>query len=140
MLQGGERIITMRQTRRGFTLVEVLIVVIIVGILSLAAMPLITNNTRDARRAEGEQMMGCARDYCRAEYSKTGNAADVTAGFTAQAASGNFTGEYFAVATYSETSSVAGMDASVQTNAAPDGTGTLDFSWESGKSQFTWTP
>jgi prepilin-type N-terminal cleavage/methylation domain-containing protein len=130
----------MRHSRRGFTLVEVLIVVIIVGILSIAAMPLITNNTRDARRSEAEQLMGCARDYCRAEYSKTGSSVDVTAGFAAQAGAGNFTGEYFNVAAFNDASSVAGMDANVQTNAAPDGTGTLDFSWESGKSQFTWTP
>jgi prepilin-type N-terminal cleavage/methylation domain-containing protein len=130
----------MRHSRRGFTLVEILIVVIIVGILSLAALPLITNNTRDARRAEAEQLMGAARDYCRGEYSKTGSATDVTAAFAAQSGAGSFSGEYFSVTTFSDTSGVGGMDANVQTDAAPDGTGTLDFAWESGRSQFTWTP
>jgi prepilin-type N-terminal cleavage/methylation domain-containing protein len=130
----------MRQSRRGFTLVEILIVVIIVGILSLAAIPLVTTNTRDARRSEGEQMLGGARDFCRTQYAKTGDATSVGAAFTAEIATGSFTGEYFNVVTYNSASGVGGMDANVQTNASADGTGTLDFAWESGVSQFTWTP
>ena len=62
----------MRNNRKGFTLIELLIVVVIVGILALAAIPLITSNTRDARRAEGEQLLGSARDSARVEYAKSG--------------------------------------------------------------------
>jgi prepilin-type N-terminal cleavage/methylation domain-containing protein len=128
----------MRSSRRGFTLVEILIVVIIVGILSLAAIPLVTSNTRDARRSEGEQMLGASRDFCRTEYAKTGNTADVSIAFTAQVATGDWTGEYFNVTTFNPASAV--YDANVQTNATADGQGTLDFAWDSGQSQFTWAP
>jgi prepilin-type N-terminal cleavage/methylation domain-containing protein len=128
----------MRSARRGFTLVEILIVVIIVGILSLAAIPLLTNSTRDARRAEAEQLMGAARDYCRTEYAKTGDATNVLTGFNFQVSQGNFSGEYFNVTTFSDTSSV--YDAHVSTDNTADGQGTLDFEWESGQSQFSWNP
>jgi prepilin-type N-terminal cleavage/methylation domain-containing protein len=128
----------MRNAKRGFTLVEILIVVIIVGILSLAAIPLMTNNTRDARRAEAEQLMGAARDFCRCEYAKTGDSSSVQAGFTFQVGQGNFNGEYFDVTTFNDSSGV--LDASVQTDTTADGQGTLDFEWESGQSQFSWDP
>lgn len=128
----------MRNARRGFTLVEILIVVIIVGILSLAAIPILTNSTRDARRAEAEQLMGAARDYCRMEYAKTGDTTNVQSGFNFQIGQGNFSGEYFNVTTFSDTSSV--LDAHVQTDTTDDGQGTLDFAWESGQSEFSWNP
>ncbi|MCA8915817.1 MAG: type II secretion system protein [Planctomycetes bacterium] len=128
----------MRRAGRGFTLIELLIVVVIVGILALAAIPLIMNNTRDARRAEGEQMMGAARDFCRAEYAKTGNTSNVSTAFGVQAANGAFSGKYYSVPTFAASSTVAGMDASVQTNAAADGQGRMDFSWESGAASFSW--
>ena len=129
----------MRAARRGFTLIELLIVVVIIGILALAAIPLVLNNTRDARRAEGEQLLGAARDFCRTEYAKTGSAANVSAAFTTQIGTGGFSGNYFQVTGFSDTSGVAGMDASVSTNASPDGTGTMDFTWESGAAAFTWS-
>ncbi|MCB9894812.1 MAG: prepilin-type N-terminal cleavage/methylation domain-containing protein [Planctomycetes bacterium] len=128
----------MRTAKRGFTLIELLIVVVIVGILALAAIPLVTNSTRDARRAEGEQMMGAARDFCRAEYAKTGNTSDVATAFGVQAANGAFSGQYYSVASFSASSTVAGMDASVQTNVAADGQGRMDFTWESGTAAFSW--
>jgi len=44
----------------GFTLVELLIVILIVGILSAVALPLYLGYTRDARLAEGKALAGSA--------------------------------------------------------------------------------
>jgi hypothetical protein len=44
----------------------------IIPILALAAIPLITSNTRDARRAEGEQMLGSFTGLVRVAYAKQG--------------------------------------------------------------------
>src|SRR6266849_6833656 len=44
----------------GFTLVELLIVILIVGILSAVALPLYPGYTRDARLAEGKALAGSA--------------------------------------------------------------------------------
>ncbi|MBZ0135512.1 MAG: hypothetical protein K8I27_03935 [Planctomycetes bacterium] len=47
--------------------------------------------TRDARRSEGEQLMGAARDWSRVEYAKTGTAP------TKLTRAGDFEGKYFKV-------------------------------------------
>ena len=53
MLNGTER-------EAGFTLVELLIVILIVGILSAVALPLYLGYTKDARLAEGKALGGSA--------------------------------------------------------------------------------
>ncbi len=63
----------MRSAKKGFTLIELLIVVVIVGILALAAIPLITANTRDARRSEGEQLLGSMKNRVKVAYTKLGD-------------------------------------------------------------------
>jgi len=125
--------------RKGFTLVEILIVVIIVGILALAAIPVIAGHTRDARRSEAAQLLGAARDYCRAEYSKTNSEANVLTSFSAQQSGGAFSGQYYNVTTFANSSSIGGMDAHLATNTGVDGTGTMDFAWGSGTSQISWS-
>ena len=130
----------MRNTRKGFTLIELLIVVVIVGILALAAIPLITSNTRDARRAEGEQLLGSARDALRVEYSKT-NTAPASVFAPASLSVGNFTGSYFKVNDAYGTAAAAkynvGIEA-VNVTGTADGTGTMSFIWSSGESTITW--
>src|SRR5262250_1633698 len=46
------------RSEAGFTLVELLIVILIVGILSAVALPLYLGYTRDARLAEGKALAG----------------------------------------------------------------------------------
>lgn len=129
----------MRNTRKGFTLIELLIVVVIVGILALAAIPLITSNTRDARRAEGTQLLGAARDYCRVEYSKNGTAPATMAG----AGAGAFVGEYYGIASTvvpgAATVNTPGGTVVATAVTASDGNGTIDFAWGSGASDITFS-
>src|SRR5215471_20841418 len=49
-----------RDSEAGFTLVELLIVILIVGILSAVALPLYLGYTKDARLAEGKALGGSA--------------------------------------------------------------------------------
>jgi|SRR5690606_39992530 len=126
----------MKQNRKGFTLIELLIVVVIVGILALAAIPLITSNTRDARRAEGEQLMGAARDHLRVQYSKTGSVGPTCT--LASAGAGAFVGKYFEVDTF--TAATPSVTANNLTGSASDGAGTMAFQWASGTGTITWVP
>ena len=126
----------MNQKRKGFTLIELLIVVVIVGILALAAIPLITSNTRDARRAEGEQLMGSQRDWARVEYSRTGGVGTIAADHGALIAT-QWTGKYFTANAINTGAPSVGVGANGSTS---DGTGTMTFAWESGLGAITWNP
>lgn len=127
----------MKSNRKGFTLIELLIVVVIVGILALAAIPLITSNTRDARRAEGEQMMGSLKGQARVGFAKTGAApATLTA---AGVAATERAGKYFDV---NDAITVVTANVSASISAVPktasDGTGTCTFNWSGGDGTFAW--
>jgi len=127
----------MRNGRKGFTLIELLIVVVIVGILALAAIPLITSNTRDARRAEGEQMMGSLKGQARVSFAKTGTAPATLTVAGVNAAERQ--GKYFNV---SDTVTVVTANVSARLQADPattsDGTGTCTFNWSGGDGSFSW--
>lgn len=124
--------------KKGFTLIELLIVVVIVGILALAAIPLITSNTRDARRAEGEQLLGSQRDWARVEYSKTGSDATLVAAHGALIAT-QWTGKYFTGTALTVGANPA-SNVKSSTGSATDGTGTMTFAWQSGSGTITWNP
>ncbi|MBE7492835.1 MAG: prepilin-type N-terminal cleavage/methylation domain-containing protein [Planctomycetes bacterium] len=138
----------MKKGRKGFTLIELLIVVVIVGILALAAIPLITSNTRDARRAEGEQILGSMKGQVRVAYAKLGGHTNIsqltgaigTGGCGVLAA--EMTGKYFNVtdSVSNKTNTGATLVATAQAGNASDGAAVLAFNWGGGDGSFTWSP
>ena len=138
----------MKNRRKGFTLIELLIVVVIVGILALAAIPLITSNTRDARRAEGEQILGSMKGQVRVAYAKLGAHTGITTltgaigtgGCGVQAA--ERTGKYFVVAdsVSNKSNTSASLTANAQAGNSSDGGCVLTFQWGGGDGAFVWSP
>lgn len=113
------------------------VVFIIVGILALAAIPLITSNTRDARRAEGEQLMGSMRNHARVAYSKYGQPFDslADAGITED----DRLGRYYAV------NDEIGLEIPIHgeitctpLESSTDGNGNMLFEWDSSAYQIHW--
>lgn len=63
--------------KKGFPVWAIVLIVIVCmlpvcGIFGLAAIPLITSNTRDARRSEGEQLLGSLKNHVKVAYAKLG--------------------------------------------------------------------
>ena len=130
----------MKRNRKGFTLIELLIVVVIVGILALAAIPLITSNARDARRAEGEQMMGSMRGQARVAFAKLG-AAPATLNPASNVKAEELAGKYFNI-TNTIASAGSGATATGTITAVSkgsDGTGAITFTWSGGDGTFSWS-
>ncbi len=56
----------LRRTRKGFTLVEVIVVAVIVAVLAAVAIPLYLNYVRDSRKNAAENAAGSATSFCAA--------------------------------------------------------------------------
>jgi prepilin-type N-terminal cleavage/methylation domain-containing protein len=88
----------MRNTK-AFTLIELMVVILIVGILAAASVPLMRGRVESAKWSEANAMAGTIRAAARVRFAETGavpsgtiNDAAMTAlGFTA----GDLTGTYF---------------------------------------------
>ena len=91
-----------RINRKGFTLIELLIVVVIIGILALAAIPLITANTQEAKAGEAKAALGTIKDRMRVYYVQNNNAlgAATIVTYIPQFAV-ELSGEYYASTDYS---------------------------------------
>jgi type II secretory pathway pseudopilin PulG len=113
----------------------------ILGILALAAVPLITSNTRDARRSEGEQMLGSMRNQAKVAYAAsrfppvrlTGSRADGGC----MVPPDQLAGKYFKVADQVGAPSASEGSLHASPNTTPpgqgvgsDGQGELTFPWQ----------
>jgi len=89
-------------SRKGFTLIELMVVIFIVGILAAVAIPIMRGRIDSAKWSEGKSAAGSIRTAIRAVIAEKGNDYDYEAninGATVLAnlgfASGDLTGRYF---------------------------------------------
>lgn len=98
----------LRRNQRGFTLVELMIVVIIVGILAAVAIPMYQGATERAKASEAVAALGTIRGAMRVYYAEhgtyvnanfvTGN--QVTAGSVLDVSDNDLLGRYFSSPCY----------------------------------------
>ena len=101
------------ENRKGFTLVELMVVILIVGILASVAIPLMQGRIDSAKWSEANAAAGTIRTACRAYFAENPTAAGALDGSgldanAVQAALGfnaaDLTGTYFEPADYTITS------------------------------------
>jgi len=96
----------MKGTRKGFTLIELMVVILIVGILAAAAIPLMRGRIDSAKWAEANASAGTIKSAVRVYFAETGDttlsggldvlATQTVLGFT----DADLTGTYFIPADY----------------------------------------
>ncbi|MCZ7608143.1 MAG: hypothetical protein M5U25_19275 [Planctomycetota bacterium] len=93
-----------------------------------------------ARMAEGEQLMGAARDYSRVHYAKTGEVDAVAKKFPEFIEGGDLAGKYYHVKVLHTDMGECDYDAAIETHPQIDGDawGLLLFDWASGGAHFEW--
>jgi hypothetical protein len=111
---------------------------LILLILAVVFVPLMTTGHREPRRAEGEQLMGAARDFARVQYSKTGKVGDTALAFEQEITSGSFEGEYYTVSTVLVPLNDTMARIYVYSTTSSDTPGYIEFEWASGSSNIIW--
>ena len=115
---------------KGFTLVELMIVIVIVGILSAVALPNFLNQTKKARATEATSAISAAFKNAQQLYLETGDTSGITAGASVgSCADGGNLG-------FNYTSNVTAVECTLSSDAltidvdTPDGAvvGTIDLS------------
>jgi prepilin-type N-terminal cleavage/methylation domain-containing protein len=129
-------------TRKGFTLIELMVVILIVGILAAASIPLMRGRVDTAKWSEANATAGTVRSAVRVYFAETGSSAAIIGtmsdatiqgllGFSAA----DLTGTYFVPGDYKITAVDATGKATITVTGsiagAPAGTYTLktDGTW-----------
>jgi len=134
-----------KRVRKGFTLIELMVVILIVGILAAVAVPILRGRIEQAKWTEGAASAGAVKTAVRAYYAEDPTTAGawlaqpvaavaVTLGFQA----GDLTGRYFTSADFT----IRSVD--VQGNAIIDvaapASGLLSGSGELGANGWVYSP
>jgi len=92
--------------QNGFSLVELMIVIVIIGVLAAIAVPIYTSNVQKAKMSEADASLGTIRTQARIYYGQNGAyptvavAADVVGAAWNDIKAGELTGKYFSDASY----------------------------------------
>jgi len=90
----------------GFSLVELMIVIVIIGVLAAVAVPIYSNNVMKAKMSEADAAMGSIRTQLRVYYGENGEyPTEATAIYVLDAdwmnfTTGELTGKYFTDSSY----------------------------------------
>ena len=120
------------RSRKGFTLVELLVVIIIVGVLASVAIPLMTGYVNRAKKSEAVAALGTIRSAERAYNSENTAYKAITSGDNLSnigIKQSDLDGRYFSNKCYSVdgTSGLITCNANSSTSAAPNYTEVTTF-------------
>ena len=131
--------------KKGFTLIELMVVILIVAILAAVAIPILRGRIESAKWSEGAAIAGTIKTAAKVCYAEDSSAANVLAltdevanimddlGFEAQ----DLTGQYFSAADFEITGFDAAGNATVEVDVAPAG---LSGTAVLGASGWVYTP
>lgn len=94
-------------SNKGFTMVELMVVILIVGILAAVAVPLMTGRVDAAKWSEGRAAMGTIASALRAYAAEKGSFSDAPTLAEIGISSNDLDGTYFSSAAYEITSAAA---------------------------------
>ena len=131
------------RSRKGFTLIELMVVILIVGILAAVAIPILRGRIDAAKWSEGKAMMGSIGTAIRAYHAEKGplGTAPTTLGIAATGlgfAAGDLTGTYFVDADF--VFNVTVMDPLAFTITCTPSTTTLNPAAYTLNQAGVWTP